>query len=170
MSIFAGAGYGSGLSGGSNMGLGGYMNPRAARAGIQGPAAMNYQETSPVASIFRGMSGAGPGGAGINLQTMLTQLLQAGPQMDQSYLTSTMDDLAAQESRSRKDLQNRFSGLGRPLASSEYGSQEAELLDVFNRARGSARTNASRAGLDTYNAQANPLLKLLQLAQSEFMS
>lgn len=170
--------------------LGGYINADAAKRGISGPSALTYssvpaagsspvgkllnvqapQQTGGVPSANFGARGAGAGKGALDYQTMLTQLLQAGPTLDQNYLTTSLEDLASQETRARKDLQSRFAGLGRPLSSSEYTDQESQLLDVFARARNSARTNASRAGLDIYNTSLNPLLKLLQLAQQDYQT
>jgi len=118
------------------------------------------------------------------LQSMLAQILQQGPNMDalnvggggggDTGLSSALGDIQSQEDRARTSLQSRFSGMGRPLSSTEYTSQEAELIDTFRRARDSARANSARigmaqqqgsagVGLNQYQAQVNPLITVLRL-------
>jgi hypothetical protein len=148
-------------------GMGGFFSAPAASAGVNGPAAMNYGGTrgttggqfaqgSPLSSMLQKF----------DLPTILAQILQAGPQPDQAQLTSSMSDIANQETVAKNDLRNRFSGMGRPLSSTEFASSESQLADTFARARDSARANATKSGLSTYQTQLNPLVALLNSAQS----
>lgn len=142
--------------------LGGFFNQSAANSGVWGPAAM-------------GVVGAVPGGAkpkpsfpgGFDPSSMIAQILQQGPQPDQSLLSSSLSDIDAEQNVALNTLKNRFSGSGRPLASTEYGSQESELINAFSRARSAARANASRAGMQNYTTQLNPLMLLLRSMQEE---
>jgi len=139
-------------------GLGGYYNPSAAKAGVGGPAAMSFNP---------GGGGQSPQFPGMDINSMLAQILQQGPQPDQALLDSSLADLDAQQANATNQLKNRFSGAGRPLASTEYGSQESELLNAFNRSRSAARANASQAGLQKYSTTLNPLMMILKMMQTE---
>lgn len=122
----------------------------------------------PANSAYGGFSGLGGQAMGklagnFDIASALTQILQQGIKPDQAMLDASMTDLGAQETTAKNDLRNRFSGLGRSLLSSEFASQEQQLLDTFGRARTSARANAQRAGLSNYQAQVSPLLTLLKM-------
>lgn len=142
-------------------GMGGYYNANAAKAGVYGPAAMYY---TPGAG---GGGGGSPSFGGLDLNSMLAQILQQGPGSDSALLESSLADIDAQQSESTNQLKNRFSGAGRPLSSTEYGSQESQLTNSFARARSAARANASQAGLQRYTTQLNPLLTILKMMQTE---
>jgi len=147
----------------------------------------NQQGTSSGSSWGTPGFSAGAAGAKLDptlLQSMLAQILQQGPNMDalnvggggggDGGLASSLGDIQSQEDRARTSLKSRFSGMGRPLSSTEYTSQEAELIDTFRRARDSARANSARigmaqqqgsagVGLNQYQAQVNPLITVLRL-------
>jgi hypothetical protein len=99
----------------------------------------------------------------VDVSGKLAKILEAGPQPDQTLLDSTLGDINAQQVNSTNTLKNRFSGAGRPLSSTEYGSQETQLTDAFNRSRTAARANANTAGLANYAATTNPLLAALKM-------
>jgi hypothetical protein len=103
---------------------------------------------------------------GFDVTNALVQILQQGPKASPEELDALMGDLAARESTEKKALSDRFSGMGRPLSSTEYSSQEQQLVDAFNRARQAARATAAKTGLAQYQSQLNPLLMLLRLFQS----
>src|SRR3990170_2911771 len=99
-------------------------------------------------------SGSGGGNlnmGGFDVTNALVQILQQGPKASQEELNALID---------------RFSGMGRPLSSTEYSSQEQQLVDAFSRARQAAQATASKTGLAQYQSQLNPLLMLLRLFQS----
>lgn len=149
----------------ATQGMGGYYNANAAKAGVVGPAAMSYVPGMTGAS---GMSGQGSTMlGGMDITSMLAQILQAGAGSDQDLLNSSLADIDAQQSSSLNQLKNRFSGAGRPLSSTEYGSQESELTGAFSRARSAARANASQAGLQRYTTMLNPLLTVLKMMSAE---
>lgn len=143
-----------------------YYNPNAAAMGISGPLSMSV----PYGGGGGGSALGGGGSAlmgGLDLTSMLAQILQQGPSPDSALLESSMGDIDAQQQSTLNTLKNRFSGTGRPLSSTEYGSQESELLNAFSRARSAARANASQAGLSSYAAKINPLLSIIKLMQTE---
>lgn len=147
-------------------GLGGYYNAGAAKAGVWGPAAMSYYPGSSGGS--GGLSGQGSTMlGGMDITSMLAQILQQGPGSDQELLDSSMADIDQQQASSLNQLKNRFSGAGRPLSSTEYGSQESEMTSAFSRARSAARANASQAGLQRYATTLNPLLTVLKMMAGE---
>lgn len=111
--------------------------------------------------------GLSPAMGGVDLNSMLSNILQQGPSPDAALLESSLGDIDAQQAESVNQLKNRFSGAGRPLASTEYGSQESQLANTFARARSAARANASQAGLQSYSARLNPLLTILKMMQTE---
>ena len=152
-------------------GMGGYANAAAGKAGVWGPAAMSYNPSQGMAP------GAGLVGSPlekilgkVDLPTMLAQILQAGPQQDQTQLTSALSDIGAQEETAKADFRNKFSGLGRPISSTEFTSGEQQIANSFSRARDAARANASRSGLQGYSSQINPLVQLLMSSQSYWPS
>jgi len=114
-------------------------------------------------------SGSGGGNlnmGGFDITNALVQILQQGPKASQEELNALLGDLSSRESLEKKTLADRFSGMGRPLSSTEYSSQEQQLVDAFSRARQAAQATASKTGLAQYQSQLNPLLMLLRLFQS----
>jgi len=168
-------------------GLGGFYNENAAKAGVSGTTALNYGSMSGLAGLkgsgvdFGAMlaqilqqgpqTKAAPTGGttttgnfgGVDVAGQLAKILGAGPQPDQGLLDASLGDINAQQTSSTSTLKNRFSGAGRPLSSTEYGSQETQLTDAFNRSRTAARANANTAGLANYAATTNPLLAALKM-------
>jgi hypothetical protein len=165
------------MRGGSAWGGGGYYNAGASKAGVYGPSAMGYNpQTGSGAYPNQGQGGAAgyaPMGSPlqailgkVDLPTMLAQILQAGPQQDQVQLSSALSDIGSQEDVAKTDFRNRFAGMGRPISSTEFTSGEQQLVNSFSRARDAARANASRSGLQSYQAQLNPLVQLLMSSQA----
>ena len=117
-------------------------------------------------SPYGGFSSDNLNMGGFDITNALVQILQQGPKASSEELNALMGDLSARESTEKKALSDRFSGMGRPLSSTEYSSQEQQLVDAFSRARQAASATASKTGLAQYQAQLNPLLMLLRLFQS----
>jgi hypothetical protein len=115
-----------------------------------------------------GASGSGGGlTPGFDFQTALAQLLQQGPQTDQTMLNATMSDLDSQQGTALNALKNRFSGLGRSTLSSEYASQEDQTMKGFEQARKSAQVAANQSGQNRFSLSVSPLMQLLQLMQQQ---
>jgi len=146
-------------------GLGGYFDARAAKAGISGPAAMSYGKSLDAGGTY-GASGSSPL-PGYDFQTALAQLLQQGPQSDQTMLNATLGDLDTQQNNALSALKNRFSGLGRSTLSSEYASQEDQTMKGFQQARKSAQVAANQSGQNRFSMSVSPLMQLLQLMQQQ---
>ena len=145
-------------------GLGGLIDMRRTNPyapGMSGGYPGFYPTGGPSNMSFGGSVG------GFDPSSSLAQLLQAGPTADKAMLDASLSDLDSQKSESLKALKNRFSGLGRSTLSSEYGSQEDQLVQGFQKARQQAQVLANQAGQNRFTTMLSPLMQLLQLMQQQ---